>query len=70
MAIATTRKGNYKTARRMVLLSKLIEDAGFDSRRFRLEWISGAEGKKFADVVTEFTEQLIELGPNPIKEGK
>ncbi len=62
------KEGNYKTSRRMMLLKKLIEDEGFDSRRFRLEWISGAEGMKFAEVVTEFTEQLLELGPNPVKE--
>ena len=42
---------------------------GFDARRFRREWISGAEGKKFAEVITEFTTELKELGPNPFKGG-
>ncbi len=63
------KEGNYKTSRRVLLLKKLIEDSGFDSRRFRLEWISGAEGKKFAEVIDEFTKELQELGPNPIKGG-
>lgn len=61
------KEGNYKTDRRMMLLKKLLEDEGFDARRFRWEWISGAEGQKFADVATEFTEQLKELGPNPLR---
>ncbi|MGL1930578.1 MAG: hydrogenase iron-sulfur subunit [Desulfotalea sp.] len=63
------KDGNIKTKNRMDLLSKTIEDMGFDPRRFRREWISGAEGQRFADVVTEFTNELIELGPNPLKGG-
>ena len=63
------KTGNYKTANRMILLKKMIEDSGFDSRRFRLEWISGAEGYRFAKVVEEFTEELQEMGPNPLKGG-
>lgn len=36
---------------------------GVDRRRFRLEWISASEGAKFADVIREFTEELMVLGP-------
>jgi F420-non-reducing hydrogenase iron-sulfur subunit len=53
----------------MDMLKKLLEELGFDSRRFRREWISGAEGKKFAEVITEFTAELQELGPNQINGG-
>ena len=63
------KTGNHKTARRMKVLTKLLEDSGFDSRRFRLEWISGAEWYRFAEVVEEFTKDLVELGPNPLKKG-
>jgi len=62
------KDGNRKTANRMILLKKMIADMGFEPKRFRLEWISGAEGQKFADVVSEFTEELIKLGPNTIVE--
>ncbi|GEM_PF-59856 len=61
------KEGNYKTARRMELLKQVLPELGFEPERFRLEWISGAEGKKFADVMTEYTEQLKKLGPNPLK---
>ncbi len=53
----------------MKLLVKLLKDAGFEPERVRLEWISGSEGQKFAEVVTEFTEELLKLGPNPLKGG-
>ncbi len=63
------KEGNYKTDRRMKLIKKIIQEFGFEPERFRWEWISGAEGKKFAEVMTEYTEQLQKLGPNPVKKG-
>jgi F420-non-reducing hydrogenase iron-sulfur subunit len=64
------KTGNHKTARRMKIYSKLLEDSGFDSKRFRLEWISGAEGYRFAEVVEEFTKELQAMGPSPFKGGE
>jgi F420-non-reducing hydrogenase iron-sulfur subunit len=55
--------GNYRTQARTALLHRLLEDFGVDPRRLRLEWISAAEGRKFAAVMDEFTEQLREMGP-------
>ena len=43
----------------------MLEDLGLELERFRLEWVSASEGQRFAQVVTEFTEQLKELGPSP-----
>jgi len=39
---------------------------GIDPGRVRLEWISSAEGQRFAQVITDFTNEIKELGPNPI----
>lgn len=63
------KTGNHKTSQRMTILSQMLEDMGFDTKRFRLEWISGAEGYRFAEVIEEFTKELQELGPNPLKGG-
>jgi len=41
---------------------------GIDAGRLRLEWISSAEGTRFAQVATEFTEQVRALGPFALKE--
>ncbi|MEO0004917.1 MAG: hydrogenase iron-sulfur subunit [candidate division WOR-3 bacterium] len=59
--------GNYKTRRRMVLFNSIMRSLGLDEGRVILRWISAAEGKKFADTVTEMTERLREIGPNPFK---
>jgi F420-non-reducing hydrogenase iron-sulfur subunit len=56
-------EGNYKTLRRIALLKIMLKDLGIDPRRLRLEWISAAEGKKYAETMNEFTEQIRALGP-------
>ena len=57
------QEGNAKALRRVLLLKRLLRGFGIDERRLRLEWISAAEGDKFAAVSTEFTEQVRALGP-------
>ena len=60
-------EGNYNTEKRLKKTMKALEYVGFEARRLRLEWISASEGSKFANVVGEFTEELKELGPNPMR---
>ena len=55
--------GNEFCERRFNKTRKILELLGIDPRRVRLEWVSAAEGMKFATVVKEFTEQIKELGP-------
>lgn len=42
---------------------ELVKLLGIDSARMRLEWISSAEGTRFAEVAREFTEEIRALGP-------
>jgi len=56
-------EGNYKTARRIPILIKLLEQFGIEPQRLRLEWVSASEGDRFAALVNEMTEQIRELGP-------
>ncbi len=56
--------GNYYTRRRFHIFQRHLEFFGMDPERVRLEWVSAAEGKRFADVVSEMTEQVRKLGPN------
>ncbi len=57
------QEGNYKTLRRITLMKKMLGQLGIEDGRLRLEWISAAEGRKFAQVMDEFTEQIRALGP-------
>ena len=55
--------GNYKTIRKNELIHKMLEDMGINPKRLRLDWISSAEGGKFARVMREMTEEIREIGP-------
>jgi F420-non-reducing hydrogenase iron-sulfur subunit len=47
---------------------ELVNILGIEPERVRLEWISSAEGTKFAEVATTFTEVIQSLGPLRIEE--
>ena len=60
--------GNYKARRRMVLFNSVMRSVGLDEDRVWLRWISAAEGRKFADTVTELTGHLRQKGPSPFRQ--
>jgi F420-non-reducing hydrogenase iron-sulfur subunit len=56
-------EGNYKTLRRMRMLERMLRDMGIADGRFRLEWISGAEGDKVKTTVNDMVAKVRALGP-------
>ena len=56
-------KGNFLARRRFLIMRNLLEFIGIDPQRIRMSWVSASEGKKFADVITEVTEEIKKLGP-------
>jgi len=56
-------RGNYLARRRYAILRELLEYIGIDPGRVRMTWVSASEGKKFAEVVKEVTDEIRELGP-------
>ena len=56
--------GNYYARRRMAMTKKLLEYMGVEPQRVQLDWVSASEGRKFAEVVTEMSKELKEIGPN------
>ncbi len=52
---------------RMDALAPMLHKLGLSPERFRVEYISAAEGVKFAEVVREMTEQMRALGKEKIK---
>ncbi len=61
--------GNYEAELKMKMLGKVLSMINF-ADRVRLDWVSAAEGNRFAEIVTEFTEHIRKLGPSPIKNDK
>lgn len=55
--------GNYRAVARYSLLVRMLEQFGIEQERVRLEWVSAAEGEKFASVISDMTKQVRRLGP-------
>ena len=60
-------EGNYYAELRFKAIRKLLALSGLEPERLRLEWVSASEGRKWADVVREFVEELKRLGPSPLR---
>lgn len=56
--------GNYYARRRMTLLLSMLDYLGVAGERFRVEWVSAAEGARFAQVMNDFAEHIAALGEN------
>ena len=57
------QEGNYKALRRYELLRRMLNQMGIEKERFRLEWISAAEGERVKAVVDDMVEKVRALGP-------
>ena len=51
------------------LVHKVLKEIGIKEERFSLQWASSAEAPRFVKLITEFTNQVKELGPLGEAEG-
>jgi F420-non-reducing hydrogenase iron-sulfur subunit len=56
-------KGNLYARRRLALVKKLLEHLGLEPQRFRMSWVSAAEGQKYTQVIKDLVKDLKPLGP-------
>lgn len=54
--------GNLYAQERVEKMKQSLSSIGIDSRRLTLEWISASEGKKFAQLIADFSELIKSLG--------
>jgi F420-non-reducing hydrogenase iron-sulfur subunit len=55
--------GNYFTERRMKTTTNVLKNTGLSCERLLVDWVSAAEGERFAALVREFTDKVRKLGP-------
>ncbi len=48
----------------MTTLFSMLDYLGIEKERTRVEWVSAAEGVKFAQTMNEFAEAITKLGEN------
>ena len=60
-------EGNLRARARADAIGLMLQDFGLEPERFRLEWVSAAEGQRFAEVMSEMVEQVRKVGPSPYR---
>jgi F420-non-reducing hydrogenase iron-sulfur subunit len=60
-------KGNLWARKRVNHVKRLLSEVGIEPERVEMYNMSSAMGVRFAEVATEFTQRIKELGPNPAK---
>jgi len=56
--------GNLLMRRRMAVLRALLSFVGLEPGRLWVAYVSASEGRKFAEICREMTEEVRKLGPN------
>ncbi len=59
-------EGNLNARRRVQYTARLLEQIGLGGERVAMVNLSSAMGARFAELVTEMTERIRKLGPNPL----
>ncbi len=55
--------GNYYAERRMKRTRNVLKNVGLSPDRLLVDWVSAAEGERFATLVKDFTRTVKRLGP-------
>ena len=56
-------QGNYHALNMVLLGKRILEHIGLNPERLRIEFMSSAEGVVFAEVMSDFSRKVRELGP-------
>lgn len=59
--------GNTRARERVEGTKELLSLLGLGADRLRIKWVNANEGEAFAAEISDFTETLRKMGPNPLK---
>jgi len=59
-------EGNTNAVKRIAKVKELLNMVGVDPARLEFFHLSAAQGPRWAEICTEFTEKISALGPSPI----
>ncbi len=57
-----------RAERRVRYVKGLLDEIGLGGERLEMHFISSAMGREFAEITTEMTGRIRELGPSPLRE--
>ena len=61
------KNGNDKATRKVAHMQDYLKEIGIEPERLEMVKISAGMGERFAQVATEMTEKIRNMGPSPIK---
>jgi coenzyme F420-reducing hydrogenase delta subunit len=61
------QEGNLRARRRVERMKGLMQEIGLDPARLEMFNLSSADGRRFAEIVTEMHDRLVEIGPSPLR---
>lgn len=59
--------GNHWAIKQFDVTKEMLHLLGLEADRVRLEWVSAAEGPRWAALIDEFVDRITELGPSPLR---
>jgi F420-non-reducing hydrogenase iron-sulfur subunit len=59
--------GNHWAIKQFDITKEMLRMVGLETDRVRLEWVSVAEGPRWAALIDEFVSRITELGPSPLR---
>ncbi len=59
--------GNHWAIKQFEVTKEMLRLLGLETDRVRLEWVSAAEGPRWAALIDEFVARITELGPSPLR---
>ncbi|UCD27567.1 MAG: hydrogenase iron-sulfur subunit [Planctomycetota bacterium] len=60
-------EGNLRARKRVERAKQILSEVGLEPERLEMYNLSSAEGNRFAEIVTEMSEQVAKLGPSPLR---
>ena len=60
-------EGNLSAERRVNYVKGLLDQIGLGGERLEMHFLSSAEGARWAEIATNMTRRVKELGPNPLR---
>ena len=59
-------EGNFQAKRRVQYAKRILDEIGVGGDRLEMYNLSSSDGPRFAQIATEMSERIRELGPSPI----
>jgi F420-non-reducing hydrogenase iron-sulfur subunit len=64
------KTGNLRTRKKVEYVKKTLKEIGVEPERVEMFNLSSAQGARFAEIATEMSDRIKELGPSPVKSCK